>query len=108
MAGAAGVLYAHIVGYVSPESFMVIETFVLWTAVVIGGPGSNTGVVLGAVLVQFLSVSTRFVAQWTELPSDLVANLRLAVYGLALVLVFLYRPQGLIPEARKVYDVDRE
>jgi len=108
MAGAAGVLYAHVVGYVSPGSFMVIETFVLWTAVVIGGPGSNAGVVLGAVLVEFLSVSTRFVAQWSDLPSELVANLRLAVYGLALVLVFLYRPQGLIPEARKVYDVDRE
>jgi branched-chain amino acid transport system permease protein len=106
-AAAAGVLYAHVTGYVSPSAFMVIETFVIWTAVVIGGPGSNLGVVVGAALVQLLSVSTRFVAQWTGLPSDLVANLRLAAYGLALVLVFLYRPQGLIPEPRKVYDVDR-
>jgi branched-chain amino acid transport system permease protein len=107
MAGAAGVLYAHVVGYVSPSAFMVTETFVIWTAVVIGGAGSNPGVVLGAVLVELLSVSTRFVAQWTDLPSDLVANLRLAIYGLALVLIFLYRPQGLIPEAKQVYDVDR-
>jgi branched-chain amino acid transport system permease protein len=106
MAGAAGVLYAHVTGFVSPESFMVIETFVIWTAVVLGGPGSNLGVVLGTVLVELTGVSTRFVAQWTDLPSDLVANLRLAAFGLVLVLVFLYRPQGLIPEARKVYDVD--
>ena len=106
MAGAAGVLYAHVTGFVSPESFMVIETFVIWTAVVLGGPGSNLGVILGTVLVELTSVSTRFVAQWTDLPSDLVANLRLAAFGLVLVLVFLFRPQGLLPEARKVYDVD--
>jgi branched-chain amino acid transport system permease protein len=106
MAGAAGVLYAHVTGYISPSSFMVIETFVIWTAVVLGGPGSNLGVVLGTVLVELTNVSTRFVAQWTDLPSDLIANLRLASFGLVLVLVFLYRPQGLIPEARKVYRVD--
>ncbi len=106
-AGAAGVLYAHVTGYVSPASFMVIETFVIWTAVVLGGPGSNLGVVAGTVLVQLTSVSTRFVAQWSHLPSDLVANLRLAAFGLVLVLVFLYRPQGLLPERKKAYDVDR-
>jgi len=107
LAGAAGVLYAHVTGYVSPASFMVIETFVIWTAVVLGGPGSNLGVVAGTVLVQLTSVSTRFVAQWSHLPSDLVANLRLAAFGLVLVLVFLYRPQGLLPERKKAYDVDR-
>jgi branched-chain amino acid transport system permease protein len=107
MAAAAGVLYAHVTGFVSPASFMVIETFVIWTAVVLGGPGSSLGVVLGTALVQLTSVSTRFVAQWSHLPSDLVANLRLAAFGLVLVLVFLFRPEGLIPERRKVYDVDR-
>ena len=107
LAGAAGVLYAHVTGYVSPASFMVIETFVIWTAVVLGGPGSNLGVVAGTVLVQLTGVSTRFVAQWSHLPSDLVANLRLAAFGLVLVLVFLYRPQGLLPERKKAYDVDR-
>jgi branched-chain amino acid transport system permease protein len=107
LAAAAGVLYAHVTGFVSPASFMVIETFVVWTAVVLGGPGSNLGVVLGTVLVQLTSVSTRFVAQWSHLPSDLVANLRLAAFGLVLVLVFLFRPEGLLPERRKAYDVDR-
>jgi len=63
-------------------------------------------VILGTILVELTSVSTRFIAQWTDLPSDLIANLRLASFGLVLVLVFLYRPQGLIPEARKLYRVD--
>jgi hypothetical protein len=58
------------------------------------------------VLVELTNVSTRFIAQWTDLPSDLIANLRLASFGLVLVLVFLYRPQGLISESRKLYRVD--
>ena len=108
MAAAAGVLYAHATGYISPGAFMVTETFVLWTAVVVGGPGRNLGVVLGAALVELLSVSTRFIAQWTGLSSELVANLRLAADGLALVLIFLYRPQGLFPETKKAYHVERD
>lgn len=104
MAGAAGALYAHIAGFVHPSTFMVIETFVIWTAVILGGPGRNIGVVLGAVVIQLLGVSTRFVAQWTGLPSDLVANLRLALVGLLLVLMVVYRPRGLIPERKRDYD----
>src|SRR5262249_21563563 len=107
LAGAAGVLYAHVTGYVSPAGFMVIETFVIWTAVVLGGPGSNLGVIVGTVLVQLTPASTRFVAQWSPLPSDRVATLRLAAFGLVLVLVFLLRPEGLIPERRKISDADR-
>ena len=104
MAGAAGVLYAHITGFVHPSGFMVIETFVIWTALILGGPGRNIGVVVGAVAIQLMGVSTRFIAQWTALPSDLVANLRLALIGLLLVVMILYRPQGLIPEKKVTYD----
>jgi branched-chain amino acid transport system permease protein len=104
MAGAAGVLYAHITGFVHPSGFMVIETFVIWTALILGGPGRNIGVVVGAIVVQLMGVSTRFVAQWTELPSDLVANLRLALMGLLLVVMIIYRPQGLIPEKKVTFD----
>ena len=107
MAGIAGVLYAHVTGFVHPSAFVVIETFVIWTAVILGGPGRNLGVVLGAVAVQLMTVSTRFVAQWTGLPSDVVANLRLATIGLILVLMVLYRPEGLLPERRRVYDARR-
>jgi branched-chain amino acid transport system permease protein len=103
MAGAAGVLYAHITGFVHPSGFMVIETFVIWTALILGGPGRNIGVVVGAITVQLMGVSTRFVAQWTDLPSDLVANLRLALIGLLLVIMILYRPQGLFPEKKATY-----
>ena len=100
MAGLAGVLYAHVLGFVHSSGFMVIETFLVWTAVILGGPGRNLGVVLGAAAVELLGVSTRFLAEWTALPSELVANLRLALVGLVLVGMLLYRPQGLLPELK--------
>jgi branched-chain amino acid transport system permease protein len=100
LAGAAGALYAHVTGFVHSSSFMVIETFLVWTAVILGGAGRNAGVVVGALVVEMLSVSTRFVAQAAALPSELVANLRLALIGLLLVTMLLVRPQGLWPERR--------
>lgn len=106
MAAAVGVLYAHVTGFVHHSSFMVIETFVIWTAVIVGGPGRNIGVVVGAVALQAMSVSTRFVAQWTDLPSDLVANLRLALVGLLLVVMIVYRPDGLFREKTPRYNAD--
>ncbi|MFK8253440.1 branched-chain amino acid ABC transporter permease [Ancylobacter terrae] len=101
MAAAAGVLYAHVIGYVAPNSFTVAETFIVWTAVILGGPGNNLGVILGTAIVQLTAVSSRFVAAWLSLPADVLANLRLAGFGLVLVLMFLYRPQGLVPETRE-------
>jgi len=108
MAAAAGIAYGHFAGYVAPSSFTVTETFIIWTAVILGGPGRNIGVIVGAAIIQLLGVSSRFVAQWVDLPSDLIANLRLASFGLILVVMFIYRPQGLIPEARVRHDVDRD
>jgi branched-chain amino acid transport system permease protein len=105
MAGLAGALYAHVTGFIHPSGFMVTETFIVWTAVILGGPGRNFGVVLGAVTVQLMTVSTRFVAQWSGLPSELVANLRTGIIGLILVLMIVYRPQGLLPERKKYYDI---
>lgn len=106
MASGVGILYAHVTGFVHHSSFMVIETFIIWTAVIVGGPGRNIGVVIGAVVLQAMSVSTRFVAQWTDLPSDLVANLRLAAVGLLLVVMIVYRPEGLFREKPPRYHAD--
>ncbi|ASP21233.1 branched-chain amino acid ABC transporter permease [Antarctobacter heliothermus] len=100
LAGLAGNLYAHVTGYVHESSFMVIETFVIWTAMILGGAGRTIGVIAGAFFVQALTTSTRFIAQWTDLPSDVVANLRLALVGLVLVLMIVYRPAGIFAERR--------
>lgn len=104
LAAMGGALYAHVIGYISPNSFTVVETFIIWTAVVLGGPTTISGVILGTALVQAASVSTRFVAQWSGLGSELVSNLRLGGYGLVLVLVLLLRRDGLIAERRERVD----
>jgi len=104
MAALAGALYAHFIGYISPNSFTVAETFVIWTAVVLGGPTTIAGVIVGTAVVELTAVSTRFVAEWSHLGSELVANLRLGAFGLVLILVFLFRPGGLIPERREPVD----
>jgi branched-chain amino acid transport system permease protein len=104
MAAAAGIVFAHFVGYVAPAAFGVAETFMVWTALIVGGPGSMLGAIIGTAFIQIVSVGTRFAAQWSGLPYELVANLRLAVFGLLLVLAFLFRPQGLLPERRVVTD----
>ncbi|TPW32255.1 branched-chain amino acid ABC transporter permease [Martelella alba] len=106
MAAAAGVVYGHFAGYVAPTSFTVTETFIIWTTVILGGPGRNIGVIIGAVIVQLIGVSSRFVAGWVDLPPDLIANLRLAAFGLILVVMFIYRPQGLIPEKKEVHHAE--
>lgn len=98
VAALAGALHAHLLGYVAPSSYGVIETFVVWTALVLGGGGRIIGVIAGTCLVQLASMSTRFLADWTGIAFDVVANLRLGVVGLILVLVFLWRPQGMLPE----------
>ena len=104
MAGLAGTLYAHVIGYISPSAFTVAETFLIWIAVLLGGPASILGVVLGTTIIQLTALSTRFVAQWSQLPFEFVANLRLGLFGLVLVLVFLLRPEGLVPERRERVD----
>lgn len=105
LAGLAGILYAHVTGFVHSAGFMVIETFLVWTAVILGGPGRSLGVVAGAAAVELLGVSTRFLAQWVDLSAELVANLRLALFGLLLVVMLRFRPQGLLPERRVTADV---
>ncbi|HKG37534.1 MAG TPA: branched-chain amino acid ABC transporter permease [Conexibacter sp.] len=103
MAAGAGMLYAHYFSFVSPDQFTSGETFLIFLMILLGGQGNTLGVLIGVVLVQTTSEATRFVAQWVDLGSDRIGNVRLFVYGLVLVLVILWRPQGLLPERKRRY-----
>ena len=103
LAGFAGIAYAHYVTFINPEAFLPVETFFIWTMLILGGTGNNLGAIIGAVILQFLSISTRFVAQYTGLPGEIVGNLRIIVFGLLLIVLILYRQQGIIPERRIIY-----
>jgi len=94
LASVAGNLYAHYVTFIDPTSFTILESILVISMVIIGGAGSLKGPVVGAAVLVVLPEALRFVG----LPSSVAANLRQIFYGSLLVLMMLYRPQGLMGE----------
>ena len=92
VAGLAGTIYASYVSYIDPTSFTLDESIFIISALFIGGIGNTQGPILGAIFVVLLPELLRFVG----LPDSIAANLRQIIYGLALILVMYYRPQGLM------------
>ena len=102
--GVAGGMFSAIQGFISPESFVLVESIMVVSMVVLGGMGNIWGVILGALLLSFVPEILR----WTVEPAQramfgrmLVEPevIRMLLFGLALVLVMLYRPAGLLPSA---------
>src|SRR3954454_23915467 len=89
--GAAGCFYATFVGTLVPDAFFITESFTILSMVIVGGMGTLIGPVWGAILLTLLP----------ELLRDL-GDLRLIVYGLALTLVVLFMPGGLVQAAQWV------
>lgn len=87
----AGFLYATYVSYIDPTSFNLDESIFILSAVIVGGLGNVRGPVVGALLIILLPEALRFIG----LPDSIAANLRQIIYGLALILLMRYRPQGL-------------
>ena len=94
LASVAGNLYAHYVTFIDPTSFTILESILVISMVIIGGAGSLKGPIVGAAVLVVLPEALRFVG----LPSSVAANLRQIFYGSLLVLMMLYRPQGLMGE----------
>lgn len=90
----AGMFYATYVSYIDPTSFNLDESIFILAAVLIGGTGNMKGPILGAVFVVILPEILRFVG----LPDAIAANLRQIIYGLCLILLMYFRPQGIAGE----------
>jgi branched-chain amino acid transport system permease protein len=104
--GVAGGLFAGFQEFVSPESFGLMESVMVLCMVVLGGMGHIPGVILGGLLLAILPEALRHGA--VPLQRALFGqvlldpeSLRMLLFGLALILVMLYRPAGLWPEARR-------
>lgn len=102
--GVAGGMFAAIQGFISPESFVLVESVMVVSMVVLGGMGNIAGVILGATLLAFVPELLRWTvepAQRTLFGRMLVEPevIRMLIFGLALVLVMLFRPAGLLPSA---------
>lgn len=99
-AGIAGGLLIEYISAINPSGWTTGETFVIWTALLVGGTGNNWGAILGALLVPvFFQEVTRFLPQNTAQP-DLIPALRNIIVGSLLIVVLWFRPQGLVPERK--------
>jgi branched-chain amino acid transport system permease protein len=94
MAAVAGSLFASYITFVDPSSFNVMESVFILAIIILGGLANMRGAILGALFLILLPEILRFVG----FPPDIAAQMRQVTYGLILVLLMLYRPQGLLGE----------
>lgn len=96
MASIAGSLFASYITFIDPSSFSLNESIFILSVIILGGLASNRGSVIGAVILILLPEILRFVG----FPTDVAAQMRQVSYGLILILLMLYRPQGIKGEFR--------
>lgn len=110
--GVGGGLFAAFQGFVSPESFTLMESIMILCMVVLGGMGHIPGVILGAVLLTVLPELLRYIGplQVQVLGRVLVdpADLRLLLFGLGLIAVMVLRPQGIWPSPLRARELRPE
>ncbi|MBL8379647.1 MAG: ABC transporter ATP-binding protein [Burkholderiales bacterium] len=112
--GIAGGMFASMQSFISPESFILVESVMVLAMVVLGGMGNVWGVVLGAVLLSFVPELLRYTVeplQKAVLGRTIIEPevIRMLLFGLALVLMMLFRPAGLLPSSvrRRELTADR-
>ena len=91
-AGLAGVIFAAKTTFINPASFTFMESAIILSIVVLGGMGSSLGVIMGAFLLILLPEYLRAFSEY-----------RMLLFGGIMVLIMVFRPQGLIPNPRKTY-----
>lgn len=89
-AGFAGAFFSARQGFISPESFTFIESAIILAIVVLGGMGSQLGIILAAIAMTVLPELAREFQEY-----------RMLMFGLMMVLMMIWRPQGLLPMKRK-------
>ena len=77
----------------------------MWAMIIVGGRGNHVGAILGAVIIQVFNVSTRFIVRYVPLGPDFVAPLRMVIIGLLIVAFLLFKPEGLVKEKKKTYEL---
>lgn len=111
--GVSGTLFAGFQGFVSPESFSLMESIMVLCMVVLGGMGNIAGVIAGGVLLAILPEVLRHSVvplQQSLFGKVLIdpESLRMLLFGIALILMMLYRPAGLIPSRLRRRELDSD
>lgn len=94
IAAIAGSLFASYITFIDPSTFTLNESIFILAIIILGGLANNKGAVLGAVCLILLPEILRFVG----FPDSVAAQMSQVVYGVILILLMLYRPQGLVGE----------
>ena len=89
--GIAGALYAHYIGFISPESFTLDQSVVFLTAVLCGGMGTFMGPIIGAVVITVINEAIQVLGAYQML-----------VYGIFIVVAVIYVPEGLVGVVKMV------
>ncbi|MEI2581924.1 branched-chain amino acid ABC transporter permease [Scytonema sp. PRP1] len=96
VAGIAGAFIAWQLSAIYPNNFEPQETFNAWIIVILGGSGNNLGTVLGAIIYFIYYEGTRNLDKIIPLDSDRLSALRIMIIGLILMVLMIWRPQGIL------------
>ncbi len=96
-AGMVGVIFAAKTTFVNPASFTFLESAIILCIVVLGGMGSIVGVILGALVLILLPEYLRAFSDY-----------RMLVFGAVLVIMMVFRPQGIVSNVRRTYTFRKE
>jgi branched-chain amino acid transport system permease protein len=107
IAGLSGGVLVSFISVWSPAAWTYAETIVLFAAVIIGGRGNHLGAILGAIIVPVgFEESTRLITNANpSLPPNLLPSLQWVAIGLLIALFLWFRPQGVLPERRRMIAV---
>jgi branched-chain amino acid transport system permease protein len=97
LAGMAGAIKAHVDVSVTPDQYVFLESAFLLAAIVLGGMGTIVGVLVGSVILKLLPEKLRFFADY-----------RLLLFGLLLVVMMRFRPEGLVASRRRQLEFHEE
>ncbi|MEU0544806.1 branched-chain amino acid ABC transporter permease [Nocardia sp. NPDC005978] len=102
--GLSGSMFAGVVSFVNPPQFDIILSMLFLSAVVLGGRGNKLGVIVGAFLIAYLP--WRF--QSIEVGGQTLGDYKYLMFGLALVIMMIFRPEGLFPVRQKLLAYGRQ
>ena len=102
--GLAGAVQAHFIGFIAPDNYMPILTFQVWAMLIVGGSGNNRGAIFGAILVWgiWAASAAAIAALFPPGEQARAATLQIVMIGIALCLILLWRPRGILGELRQV------
>ncbi|GAC69921.1 branched-chain amino acid ABC transporter permease [Gordonia soli] len=102
--GLSGAVYAGQVQYVDPKAFTVINSMLFLCAVVLGGQGNKLGVIVGAFIIVYLPARV----QGIEVGGQSLGDYKYLFFGIALVVLMVFRPQGLFPARQRLITYGRQ